>query len=312
MKSSKKTTYRKRLIAKVLAKWQLYLWLLLPVIYILVFYYYPMTGIQLAFKKFNMVEGIWGSEWIGFENFRRFFKSYYFKRVLVNTLRISFYTLIVGFPVPVIFALMLNTVRNRKYKKFVQMVSYMPHFISTVVLVGMIFQVFNPRVGIYGIISQAITGEYPPDLLGKSAVFPHMYVWSGIWQSLGWNSIIYMSALSGVDEQLHEAAKIDGASRYKRVLHIDLPAIVPTMVMLLILNAGSIMNVGFEKAYLLQNNLNAVTSEMIATYAYKVAFGTGNDFGFSTAINLFNSIINFVMIVLVNQISKKVSNNSLW
>lgn len=298
---------------KILARWQLYLWLLIPVIYILIFSYYPMTGIQLAFKKFNPIDGIWGSKWIGFDNFERFFKSYYFERVMTNTLRVSLYTLIAGFPVPIVFALMLNTLRNQRYKKFVQMVTYIPHFISTVVIVGMMYQILNPRIGAYGVIYQALTGKTAPDILGKSAAFPHLYVWSGIWQSVGWDSIIYISALSGVDEELHEAAKMDGASRFKRILHIDIPAIVPTMVMLLILKSGSIMNVGFEKAYLLQNDLNAATSEMIATYSYKVAFhGVGTDFGFSTAINLFNSLINFVMIVLVNQISKKVSNNSLW
>lgn len=308
-----KLTNQKSLIRRIKSRWQLYLFLLVPVIYILVFQYYPMTGIQLAFKKFNITKGIWGSEWIGLENFKRFFSSYYFERTVKNTIRISLYSLLAGFPLPVIFALMLNSMRNQKYKKFVQMITYFPHFISTVVLIGMVMQIFNTRIGIYGIVYRAITNEYPMDIMGKAAAFPHIYVWSGIWQSLGWDSIIYIAALSGVDAELHEAARIDGASRFKRILYIDLPSIIPTIVMLLILKSGSLMNVGFEKAYLLQNNLNIVTSELISTYSYKVAFNTvGSDFGFSTAVTLFNSVINLILIITVNKISKKVSDTSLW
>ena len=308
-----KLTNQKSLIRRIKSRWQLYLFLLVPVIYILVFQYYPMTGIQLAFKKFNITKGIWGSEWIGLENFKRFFSSYYFERTVKNTIRISLYSLLAGFPLPVIFALMLNSMRNQKYKKFVQMITYFPHFISTVVLIGMVMQIFNTRIGIYGIVYRAITNEYPMDIMGKAAAFPHIYVWSGIWQSLGWDSIIYIAALSGVDAELHEAARIDGASRFKRILYIDLPSIIPTIVMLLILKSGSLMNVGFEKAYLLQNNLNIVTSELISTYSYKVAFNTvGSDFGFSTAVTLFNSVINLILIITVNKISKKVSDTSVW
>ena len=308
-----KLTNQKSLIRRIKSRWQLYLFLLVPVIYILVFQYYPMTGIQLAFKKFNITKGIWGSEWIGLENFKRFFSSYYFERTVKNTIRISLYSLLAGFPLPVIFALMLNSMRNQKYKKFVQRITYFPHFISTVVLIGMVMQIFNTRIGIYGIVYRAITNEYPMDIMGKAAAFPHIYVWSGIWQSLGWDSIIYIAALSGVDAELHEAARIDGASRFKRILYIDLPSIIPTIVMLLILKSGSLMNVGFEKAYLLQNNLNIVTSELISTYSYKVAFNTvGSDFGFSTAVTLFNSVINLILIITVNKISKKVSDTSLW
>lgn len=314
MKENQMTVNKKTLKKKVLARWQLYLWLAIPIAYYLIFKYYPMFGIQLAFKKYDVGLGIWGSEWIGFENFSRFFKSYYFKRVITNTLRLSLYSVIIGFPIPIIFALMLNTVRNQRYKKFAQMVTFVPHFISVVVLVGMVFQIFNPRIGIYGLIYSAITGAATaPDILGKADAFPHIYIWSGIWQELGWNSVIYLAALAGVDSELHEAAKIDGASRFKRVLYIDLPSIVPTIVMLLILRCGSIMTVGFEKTYLLQSDLNLATSEVINTYSYKVAFnGALSDFGFSTAISLFNSMIELILLVTVNQISKKVSENSLW
>ena len=194
------------------------------------------------------------------------------------------------------------------------MVTYMPHFISVVVLVGMIYQILNPRIGLYGIIYSLLTGDaVAPDVLGTAGAFPHLYVWSGVWQEIGWNSIIYLAALSSVDQELHEAARIDGASRFKRILYIDLPAIVPTMVVLLILRCGSIMEVGFQKAYLFQNDLNLVTSEVISTYSYKMAFGSSSsDFGLSTAIGLFNSVIELVLIITVNQISKKVSENSLW
>lgn len=300
-------------VKRITSRWQLYLFLLVPVIYILVFCYYPMTGIQLAFKKYDLNLGIWGSPWIGMDNFTKFFKSYYFKRVITNTIRLSLYSLIAGFPLPVIFALALNSMRNLKYKKFIQMVTYIPHFISIVVLVGMMLQIFNPRVGLIGVLWNAFGGTDAPDLFANENAFSHLYVWSGIWQSLGWNSIIYIAALSGVDSELHEAAQIDGASRFQRVLYVDFPVIVPTMIMLLILNAGSIMNVGFEKAYLMQNDLNLVKSEVISTYSYKVAFNSAiGDYGYSTAVGLFNSVINFFMLVVVNQISKKVSQQSLW
>lgn len=302
-----------KLKREIIDRWQLYLMLLIPVIYIFVFAYYPMMGIQIAFKKFTPSLGIWGSEWIGLENFKRFFSSYYFERTVMNTVRLAAYTLIAGFPIPIILALTLNSMRSVKYKKVIQMAAYIPHFISTVVLVGMLVQIINPRVGILGIAYEALTGSTAPNLMGQPEAFPHLYVWSGIWQSVGWNSIIYMAALSGVDMELHEAAKIDGASRFKRILYVDFPSIIPTMVTLLILNAGSIMSIGFEKVYLMQNDLNLTASEVISTYAYKVAFsGATSDFSFSTAINLFNSIINFVLIIIVNQISKKIMKQSLW
>jgi len=315
MKKTKTAVKQKNLKKKILARWQLYLLLGILVAYFLVFYYYPMFGIQLAFKKFNARDGIWGSDWIGLANFKRFFSSYYFERTLTNTVRISLYSLIAGFPLPVIFALVLNCMRNQKYKKFVQMVTYMPHFISTVLIVGMLNQFLNPVSGIYGVIYSFVTGDYSaaPDLLGKANAFPHLYVWSGVWQEIGWNSIIYIAALAGVDAELYEAATIDGATRFKRVLYIDIPCIVPTIVTLLILRCGSVMSVGFEKAFLMQNNLNLVTSEVISTYAYKVSFNSGiSDFGLSTAIGLFNNVINLIMLLSVNYISKKVSENSLW
>lgn len=296
-----------------LNNWQLYLMLLLPVIWLLVFCYAPMSGIQIAFKDFKIRQGIWGSPWVGFDNFERFFTSYQFFRVLKNTLVISLYSLVASFPLPIVLALSLNVVRKAAYKKFVQMVTYIPHFISVIVIVGMILQMFNSRIGLYGTVYTALTGQPAPDILSKASAFPHLYVWSGVWQEVGWGSIIYLSALSAVDPALHEAAIVDGASRFKRVLVLDLPTVLPTATIMLIMNAGRIMTIGFEKVYLMQNDLNLTTSEIISTYVYKVSLGpTGGDFSLGAAIGLFNSVINLVLILLVNAVTKRLGGTSLW
>ena len=298
---------------KRIKHWQLYLFLVIPIVLVFIFNYIPMAGIQLAFKKYNMNLGIMGSPWIGFDNFKKFFRNYQFWRLLKNTLTLSLYGMLAGFPIPIMLALLLNSMNNLKYKKFIQTVTYMPHFISTVVMVGLIIQVFNPRIGLYGIIYSAVTGNNAPDILGSASAFPHIYVLSGVWQSMGWNSIIYMAALAGVDAELHEAAQMDGASKFQRILHIDLPSILPTAIMLLILNAGSIMNIGFEKAFLMQNNLNLRSSEVISTYVYKMGLESATgDYGYATAIGLFNSVINLILIVSGNAVSKKVTEQSLW
>ena len=308
-RARRKTKFRK----EYLNNWQLYLMLLLPVIWLLVFCYAPMTGIQIAFKDFKIRQGIWGSPWVGFDNFERFFTSYQFFRVLKNTLVISLYSLIASFPLPIVLALSLNVVRKAAYKKFVQMVTYIPHFISVIVIVGMILQMFNSRIGLYGTVYTALTGQPAPDILSKASAFPHLYVWSGVWQELGWGSIIYLSALSAVDPALHEAAIVDGASRFKRVLVLDLPTVLPTATIMLIMNAGRIMTIGFEKVYLMQNDLNLTTSEIISTYVYKVSLGpTGGDFSLGAAIGLFNSVINLVLILLVNAVTKRMGGTSLW
>ena len=298
---------------EVLSRWQLYLFLLLPLAYIVVFAYVPMSGLQLAFKKFSPRLGIWGSPWVGFDQFEKFFKSYMFERVLKNTIRVSLYSLIAGFPIPIIFALLLNSMRNYKYKRSIQMITYIPHFISTVVLVGMVLQMINPRVGLFGMLYRALAGSDLPNLIGMPKAFSHLYVWSGVWQGLGWGSIIYISALASVDSELHEAAEIDGASRFQRVRFIDFPSILPTATIMLILNSGQIMNVGFEKVFLMQNGLNLRASEVISTYVYKVGIASSTqDFSYATAIGLFNSVINFALICLVNSFSKRVSDNRLW
>lgn len=293
--------------------WQLYVLLAIPFLFVLIFSYIPMLGIQIAFKKYDLVAGIWGSPWVGMDNFSRFFRAPNFWPLIWNTISLSFYGLLAGFPVPILLALLLNAYPNEKYKKLVQTVSYMPHFISTVVIVGMLMQIFNPRTGAIGNIYSTITGTYINDAFANPSLFPHLYVWSGIWQSMGWNSIIYLAALSSVDMELHEAAQVDGASRLQRVWYIDLPAILPTATILLIMSAGSIMSVGFEKVYLMQNSMNISRSEVISTYVYKIGLtiGTG-DFSFATAIGLFNSVINLAILIVVNSITKRIGNTSLW
>lgn len=304
---------KRPLSMRIRSNWQLYLFLILPLAYLLIFCYYPMTSLQLAFKKFQANLGIWGSPWIGFDNFEKFFSSYMFGRVLKNTLVLSIYSLIAGFPLPIILALILNSLRSEKYKKFAQTVTYLPYFISVVVLVGILNQVLNPRIGLVANLLSLVGYHDMPNLIGSPGAFPHLYVWSGVWQSMGYNSIIYIAALASTDPELHEAAQIDGASRFQRVLHIDLPTILPTASILLIMNAGRIMTVGFEKVYLMQNTMNTTVSEVISTYVYKVSLAsTIPDFSYGTTIDLFNSVINLILIVSVNFLSKRVGGSSLF
>ena len=288
-------------------RWQLMLFFLPSLVYLLVFCYYPMAGVQIAFRDYNPVGGIFHSPWVGLKHFRRFFQSFQFARVLGNTLKISFYSLLVSFPLTLAAALAINLVRSARWKKAVQTVTYMPHFISTVVLVGMLTQLLNPVIGLYGNLYRLLGGEgYPPDILGKSGAFVHLYTWSGVWQNLGWSTIIYLACLAGVDPELHEAAQIDGATRLRRVIHIDFPALLPTASIMLIMGAGSIMNVGFEKAYLMQNSMNLAASEIIATYVYKVGMSGGfTQFSYASAIGLFKSLINCAMLVLFNGLSRR-------
>jgi len=299
---------------KVAPYWQLYVFLILPVAYILIFAYWPMFGLQIAFKKFTIVKGVWGSPWVGFKNFTKFFNAYQFESVLTNTLTLSLYSIFAAFPFPIIFALLLNTVENLRWKKTVQPLTTMPHFISTVVLVGMLMQIFHPMVGLYGKAMQTINGEMPADLFANPNAFPHLYVWSGVWQQFGYNSIIYVAALTSVSGELHEAAEVDGANRWQRVLHIDFPALLPTIVIMLILRTGSVMSIGFEKTYLMQNSLNLSSSEIISTFVYKKGLGAGsaNDYSYSTAIGMFNSVVNLILISVVNWISRRVGDTSLW
>lgn len=298
---------------RILARWQLYLLLLLPLAYIIIFAYAPMGGLIIAFKKYNVREGILGSPWVGLKNFNKFFSSYKFATIMRNTLTISLYGLIVSFPIPIIFALLLNAMGGRRYKKAIQTVTYIPYFISTVVMVGLIFQVLNNRSGIYGSLFTLMTHKTAPNILAQGKLFKHIYVWSGVWQATGYSAIIYIAALAGVDQSLHEAAEIDGASRFMRLRYIDVPAILPTVSIMLILAVGHIMNVGFEKVLIMQNNLNLNYSEIISTYVYKIGLASGiNDFSLSTAISMFNSVINFILLMIANWGSKRLSGNGIF
>ena len=297
-----------------LKDWQLYLFLLLPLLYIFIFKYLPMGGLVVAFKDYKVRLGIWGSKWVGFDQFTRFFESYMFKDIMVNTILLSLYSLLASFPIPIIFALMINSIQSKRFKKVTQTIVNMPHFISVVVIVGILMMVFHNRNGIYGNLLHMITGKYPKDLFASPEAFRHFYVWSGVWQNFGWSSIIYTAALSNVDPTYHEAAQLDGATRFQRILHVDLPTIVPTIVTMLILKMGSVLTLGFEKIFLMQNDLNLEASQVISTYVYEMGIsGTGaGNFSYATAIGMFNNVIEFVLVVIVNKISKKVSETSLW
>lgn len=271
-----------------------------------------MYGAQIAFKNFTVSKGILGSDWVGFKHFTRFFNSYEFWRLLRNTLTISLYTLAASFPFPILLALGLNYVRHQKFKKTVQMVTYAPYFISIVVLVGLILQFLDPRTGIVNMIIGWI-GLDPINFMGKASYFQSIYVWSHVWQNVGFACIIYLAALSGIDPELHEAAVMDGAGKFKRMLHIDLPGIMPIAIILLILNTGQMLDTGFEKILLMQNALNLRASEVIDTYVYKVGLvSQAVNFSYATAIGLFKAVIGFVLLVMVNHFAKRIGQESLW
>ncbi|WP_317890243.1 ABC transporter permease [Paenibacillus sabuli] len=301
----KRNQWRRR----IMHNWELYLFIAPCLLYFFVFHYLPMYGIQIAFKNFLPTKGITGSEWIGFDHFERFFNSYYFWDLLWNTFSISLYELAVGFPLPIILALAFNEVKDGLFKRGVQTVTYAPHFISLVVMAGMIITFLSPSSGILIRMLEGI-GIDTPAFLEDPRWFKTVYVVSGVWQSTGWGTIIYLAALAGVDPQLHEAAIVDGASRLRRVLHINLPTIVPTISILLILNVGNMLSVGYEKILLLQNSLNMESSDVIATFVYRTGL-VNNQLSFSTAVGLFNSVINAILLVTLNRIAKR-TGNSLW
>ena len=292
--------------------WQLCVLLLLPMTFLIVFAYVPMYGLQIAFKDYSTSLGMWGSPWVGLKHFKDFFESYQFIRVIRNTLTLSLYSLIAGFPIPIILAIALHCCTAQRFKKTVQTVTYAPYFISTVVLVGMLMQVLSPKYGMVNHIIRALGGSEVL-FMSESSMFSSIYVWSGIWQGAGWSAIIYIAALAGVDPGLHEAAIVDGASRLKRIWHVDIPGILPTVVIILIMNAGSILGVGYEKVLLMQNPTNLEHSEVISTYLYKAGLTAAMpNYSYSTAVGLFNSVINFLVLVSVNKLSKKLTETSLW
>jgi putative aldouronate transport system permease protein len=290
--------------------WQLYLLLFPVVVYFVIFHYIPMYGVQIAFKDFIATKGITGSPWVGFKHFERFFHGYYFWRLIKNTLGIGVYELVVGFPFPILLALLLNEVRVKWFKRTVQTVTYAPHFLSTVVLVGMLVIFLSPESGIVNHFLERLGGK-PIAFMTEPGWFKTIYVFSGVWQQMGWGSIIYLAALTSIDPQLHEAARVDGAGRLQRIWHINLPGILPTIVILLILSTGSVLAVGFEKVFLMQNSLNMESSDVIATYVYRSGI-LGAEYSFSSAVGLFNSVVNFILLAVVNTIARKTGETSLW
>ncbi len=281
-----------------------------PLLFFLLFKYYPMLNAVLAFKDYNVIKGIWGSPWVGLKNFKLFFDNPIFWSLLKNTLLLSGYLLLAGFPVPILLALMLNEVRGGRFKRIVQLVSFAPYFISTVVMVSIIMLFLAPRLGFANLALNAL-GMESVNFLGEPGYFRSIYVWSDIWQTAGYTAVIYLAALAGIDPTLYEAAKVDGASRFQKIRHVDLPGIMPTIVIVLILNVGNVMALGFEKVYLLQNPLNIVNSEIIATYVYSIGLLNAN-YSFATAVGLFNSFVNLILLVLVNSLAKRFSSSSIW
>lgn len=302
----------KRLWLRIRRRWGLYLLLLIPVVYVFIFNYVPMYGVTIAFKRYRIKSGILGSPWIGFYQFERLFSNVKFSQILGNTLWLSLYSLLAGFPVPILLAIGLTHLNSNRYRRTVQLVTYAPHFLSTVVIVGLINQLFSMHSGVVNRLLELL-GAGSVNLLGNADYFRHMYVWSGVWQGAGYSAIIFISALAGVDPQLHEAAAIDGASMWKRVWHIDIPGILPTITIMLILRMGSLMAVGFEKIFLMQNSTNLAVSEVIETYVYKQGITASKpDFSYATAVGLFQNVISFILVMSANFVSRRVSDFGLW
>jgi len=301
---------KKSFLWKIVHCWQLYVMLLPAIIFFILFHYVPLAGVQIAFRDYKAMDGIWGSKWVGLKYFKRFVSSVQFKTLIWNTLNLSLTNLFAGFPLPILFAIILNEIRSQKVKKAVQNVTYAPHFISTVVVVGMLSMFLAPKTGIINFFIEALGGT-ATDFMGKAKAFVPIYVISDLWQNLGWNVIIYAAALTNVDVQLYDAAKIDGANRLQKIWHVDIPSILPTAVLLLILKCGNVLSVGYEKTYLMQNSLNLSTSEIISTYVYKVGLIKAQ-YSYTAAIGLFNSVVNVTLLVIVNRIAKKIGDISLF
>ncbi|MCI8927512.1 MAG: sugar ABC transporter permease [Lachnospiraceae bacterium] len=292
-------------------EWQLWVMILPALAYILIFCYGPMYGIQLAFRKYDFSKGLTGGDWVGLKYFIQYFESPMFGTTMKNTFVISFFTLVCGFPIPILLAIVINSLRQNKLKRVVQTAVYMPYFISTVVMVAILQILLSPTTGVIsGLLKDLHLIPRSVNLLGTPGAFVPVYVLSGVWQSAGWNSIIFIAALSAVDGQLYDAARVDGASRWQQVIHVELPALVPTIVVLLIMNMGRILSVGFEKVFLMQNDLNLSVSEVISTYVFNIGVQSGQ-FSFGSAVGLFNTIINFAFLMMANWISKKTADISL-
>lgn len=301
-----------RILNKMKSCWQLYVFLIPAVLYFAVFRYAPMGGLTMAFSNYNPVAGLFKSPWVGFQHFIRFFQSPDCFVVIGNTLKISILNLLFGFPIPILLALLINQTRNMRFKKVVQTTIYAPHFISMVIIVGMLNLFLSPTSGIINKFL-GLFGHEPVMFMGNAALFPAVYIISEIWQTMGYNSIVYIAALSGVSPELHESAIVDGATVWQRIRYIDLPSIMPTIVVLLIMNSGRILTIGYEKIFLMQNSLNRASSEVISTYVYRQAFGAVGlpNFSYATAIGLFESGVSLIMLLIVNHIASKYSDTSL-
>ncbi len=295
---------------RIRRNWGLYLLMVPAIVIFICFTYLPMYGVVIAFKDFRPALGIMGSKWAGFKYFERYFSSYMFSNTIINTLVISLYTIAVTFPLPIVIALMCNQMYAKRFKKFFQVSTYLPHFISTVVMCGMIILFLSPSSGVIPRLCSLI-GIKTGDLMGNADAFSSIYVWTEAWQHVGWDSIMYIAALSAVDPQLYEAAVVDGANKWQKMRYIDIPMLIPTAITLFILRTGSVMSVGFEKVYLLQNDLNIGASEIISTYVYKMGLKS-NQYSYSAAIGLFNNVVNFILLLSVNFIAKKMGDTSLF
>lgn len=300
----------KRLMGKIWDSRELYILLFLPVLWYLIFLYVPMYGIQIAFRDYWTQKGFFGSEWVGWYHFQRYFESFYFTRLLQNTLVINGLSLLVGFPIPIILALILNELTNLTFKKILQNITYIPHFLSTVVLVSILQMIFNPNTGVYNLVRMSM-GMDTTNYFASATAFKPLYILSGVWQNMGWDSILYIAALAGIDPTLYEAATIDGASRFQKMKFISIPSIMGTITIMLLLRCGHIMNIGYEKILLMQNDLNRSSSDVISTYVYRSGIQEGN-YSFATAVNLFNSVCNIILLVLANSFSRKLGEASLW
>ena len=301
---------KRSFLQRMRGNWDLLLFCLPGIVLTVIYHYIPIYGVQIAFRNYKMKKGIWGSDWVGLKNFAKFFNSADWFVLVRNTLYLSLYSLAAGFPVAVILALMLNSFRHKRYRKVIQAVTYAPNFISTIVMCGMLILFLSPRVGVVNNVIRALGGE-TINFMAEVSMWRHIYVWSGVWQGMGWSSVIYFAALAGVSPEYHEAAIVDGATKFQRVLYIDLPFLAPTMTMLLIMNMGSVLSVGFEKAYALQNDLNLPVSDIIATYTYRRGI-IDRDISYSSAVGLMNSLVNSVLLITVNFITGKLSDNALF
>ena len=295
---------------KIKSNIPLYVLLFPSIILLIMFAYIPMLGLVIAFKDYSPANGIINSPWAGFKYFTQFFNSVQFGTTMMNTLKISIYSILVGFPLPILLALLCNQLRAGKFKKVFQVTTYLPHFISTMVMCGMIILFLSPNSGLIANIFKSL-GWTMPNLLSKPDSFAGVYVWSDVWQHIGWDSIIYLAALSAIDPTYYEAATMDGASRMQKILNIDLPLLLPTAMILLILRAGSLLSIGFEKVLLLQNPLNLAGSEVISTYVYKVGM-LNFQYSYSTAIGLFNTVVNLIILLSVNWFSKRYTKTGLF